>query len=110
MSMLLHILLLSVVIFVVADLLPGIRMRGFGTAIVVAVVYSVVNFLLGGVLRILTLPLILLTLGLFLLVINSMMLWVTDAMVEDFEIRDAGTTFVAALLITLGDVMIEWVI
>lgn len=110
MSMLLHLVLLSLVIYAVADLLPGVRLRGLGTALLVAAVYSMVNVLFGGVLRILTFPLILLTLGLFLLVINSMMLWVTDLIVEDFEIRDAGTTFVAALLITVGDCMIEWIL
>jgi putative membrane protein len=110
MSMLLHLVLLSLAIYVVADILPGIRLKGLGTALLVAVVYSMVNVLLGGVLRIVTFPLILLTLGLFLLVINSLMLWVTDLIVEDFEIRDAGTTFVAALFITLADCAIEWII
>ncbi len=106
--MILNMLILSVVIFLVAEFLPGIRVKNFGTAVIVAIVYSVINFFTGWLLVLLTLPFIVLTFGLFKLVINAFMLWLTDKMMDDFEIKDFLTTFVAAVLITLTDSVVKW--
>lgn len=103
MDFILHILILAAVIFFVAEGMRGVRIEGYGTAIVVALVYSIINIVLGTVLAILTLPLMIITIGLFKLVINSFLLWITDQMIDDFEIRDFGTTFVFAIIITLAD-------
>ncbi len=106
--MILNMLILSVVIFLVAEFLPGIRVKNFGTAVIVAIVYSVINFFTGWLLVLLTLPFIVLTFGLFKLLINAFMLWLTDKMMDDFEIKDFLTTFVAAALITLTDSVVKW--
>ena len=53
-----------------------------GTAsglLLVALLFGVVNAVLGSILRLLALPVTLLTLGLFALVINAILLWVTGA-------------------------------
>ena len=103
LDMILHILILAGVIFFIAESMRGVRIDGFSTAVVVAIVYSLINFLLGTFLMVLTLPLIILTVGLFKLVINTFLLWLTDQMIDDFEIRDMGTTFLFAVIITLAD-------
>ena len=51
-----------------------------------------------------------LTLGLFLLVINTFLLWLTDQLFDDFEIEDMGTTFIAAVLITIADSLLGWIL
>lgn len=107
---LVNLLILSVAVFLVANFLPGIRIKSFWTAVVVALVYSVINFFTGWLLVVLTLPLIIVTFGFFKLVINAFLLWLTDKMIDDFEIKDFFTTFVAALLITLVDSLIRWVL
>ncbi len=56
MSVIINILILTVCIFLVSNFMPGIRIKNFPTAIVVAVVYSVINFLVGWLLVLLTLP------------------------------------------------------
>ena len=109
MDLILHVLLLGAVIFFIAEALPGISVDGFGTALVVAVVYSLINVFLGTVLKIISFPFIFITLGLFLLLINTFLLWLTDQLVDDFEIDDLGTTFVAAVIITLSDSALGWV-
>ena len=108
--MIVNLLILSVAVFVVAQVLPGIRIRNFLTAVVVALVYSVINFLTGWLLVLLTLPLMLVTFGLFKLVINAFLLWITDKLIADFEIKDFVTTLVAAMLITLVDSGIRWLL
>jgi len=107
---LMNIMILGVAVFLVANFLPGIRIKNFMTAIIVAVVYSIINFLTGWLLVVLTLPFIIITFGLFKFVINAFLLWLTDKMVDDFEIKDILTTFIAAFLITIMDSVIKWVI
>jgi len=103
MNFIINILLLSVVVFVVAQLLPKVKIKSFGTAVIVAIVYSILSFLFGWILTLLSLPLIIITFGLFKFIINAILLWVTDQFIEDFEIKGFGTTVLAAFLITIFD-------
>ena len=109
MSFLFNLLILGVAVFLVANFIPGIRIKNFTTAVIVAVVYSLVNFLFGWLLVLLSLPFLIITFGLFKLVINAALLWATDKMIDDFEITDFFTTFLAALCITLVDSVLKWV-
>ncbi len=104
-----NILLLGVAIFIVAKVMPSIHIKSFLTAIVVALVYSVINFLVGWVLVFLSLPLIYITFGLFKFVINAFLLWITDKIIEDFEIKDLRSTLIAAFLITVIDSILKWI-
>ena len=104
-----ELLILSGAIFLVARMLPGIYIKNGFTAVWTALVYSLVNFFLGWVFLVVSFPAIVLTLGLFKLVVNGALLWITDKLVPDFEIRDFPTTILAALLITLVDRGITWI-
>jgi putative membrane protein len=104
-----NILILSVAVFLVSNFLPGIKIKNFMTAVMVAIVYSIINFLIGWLLVLLTLPFIIITFGLFKFVINAFLLWLTDKITEDFEIENVSTTFVAAFLITMVDLLIKWI-
>lgn len=104
-----NIIILSAVVFLVANFLPGIRIKNFVTAIIVAIVYSIINFLAGWLFVALALPFIIITFGLFKFVINAFLLWLTDKMIDDFEIKGVLTTFIAAFLITIMDSFIKWV-
>ncbi|MBT6339474.1 MAG: phage holin family protein [Desulfobacula sp.] len=104
-----NIFILSVAVFLVSNFLPGIRIKNFMTAVMVAIVYSIINFLTGWLLVLLTLPFIIITFGLFKFVINAFLLWLTDKIVEDFEIKNIFTTFIAAFLITMVDLLIKWI-
>jgi putative membrane protein len=79
----------AVALAVALWLVPGVHLGGptsgwpelkhkIGPLIVVALILGVVNFLVKPVLKILSIPLIILTLGLFLLVINAAMLGLTS--------------------------------
>ena len=108
-DLILHILCFAAVIVGIAKLLPGMYVESYGTSIIVAIVYGLINVTLGFVLKLLGLPFIVITLGVFLIVINTFLLWITDQLIEGFEIEDIGTTFVAALLITLADSILSWI-
>lgn len=102
MNIILNILVSSVAVLVTGRLLSGVRIDGFGTAIVVAVVLGIVNSVLGPVLLALTLPINVLTLGLFTFVIIGGLVMLTDAMVPGFKVASfwwaLGFAFVLALV------------
>jgi len=104
-----NLLLLSIAIFAVSRFSPGIRCKNYGTAIAVAVVYSIINFIFGWLLVLLTLPVIILTLGLFMFVINAALLYVTDKLIKDFQIKSFSTTILAAFFITISHSFLKWV-
>ena len=106
-ELILHMLCLGATILLIARVLPGVHVESYGTAVLVAVIYGLINVTLGTLLKLLGLPFVILTLGIFLIIINTFLLWLTDQLLEDFEIEDLGTTFIAALLITIADTVLD---
>src|SRR5689334_4364144 len=77
----------ALALWIVAQIIPGIRLRDFGSALIAAAVIAVVNAVLGPVLKFFAFPLIFLTLGLFLLVINALLLKLASVFTPDFEVH-----------------------
>jgi putative membrane protein len=92
----------AVALYVAAALITGITYGDAGwTLIVAAVVFTFVNMWLRPVVRLLSLPFIILTLGLFLLVVNVLMLYVTDWIVPEFEIHSFGAGVLGAIVVSV---------
>lgn len=96
MKMILTILADAVAIWVAAYLLSGIEIGGQGTdfwltLLGVAVIFGVLNAILKPILKLLSLPLIVLTLGLFLFILNAIMLsltsWLAGVVGLDFTVE-----------------------
>jgi putative membrane protein len=98
----LRLLALAVIIGVVAAIVPGIDVHGgFGTLIWVALLFAVVNVILGPLFHLLSLPLILLTLGLFLLVVNAALLAITAGLSSHLDVNSFGAAVLGGLLIAI---------
>lgn len=82
------VLVCSVNVFILAYILPGITIVDFFTAIIVAVVLSLLDAIVKPLLIILTLPATILTLGLFLFVINAGIILLDDYFVHGFEVKN----------------------
>ncbi len=108
MSMIWNLLLLGTAVFIVANILPGIYIKNYWTAIAVAVVYSIISFFTGWLLILLSLPFIIITFGLFKFIINAFLLYITDKLIQDFKIKDGLTTLIAAICITIVDAGLKW--
>ena len=72
--MILRLLLNALAVIILSYLLPGVGVDSMVTAIIVALVLSILNFLVKPILIVLTLPITIVTLGLFLLVINAIII------------------------------------
>jgi putative membrane protein len=105
MYTLLHLTALAAAVLGLARLLPDVQVKGTGTAIAVAVVFSGLNYLLGWLVQALLFVPALLTLGLLFFfvpfLVNTVMLWLTDKLIAGFEIRSLRGLLLSAGGITL---------
>jgi putative membrane protein len=111
MPMLLHLAVLTVTVIGIARFLPDVQVKNAGTAVLVAVVFSVLNFLLGWLISAVLFVPALLTLGLLFLfipfIVNSVMLWLTDKLIEPFEIKSLRALLTSAGIITVANWLFE---
>jgi putative membrane protein len=105
MHYLLHILVSWLVsalaLWIVAQMIPGIHVSGFGDALLATVVIAVVNAVIGPILKLLALPFIFLTLGLFLLIINAFLLWLASLVTPGFQVRGFLSALAGSLVLTI---------
>ncbi|MHB1844394.1 MAG: phage holin family protein [Deltaproteobacteria bacterium] len=101
MRLLLHWLLSAVALLVMSAIVPGIEIRGFGTAMIAVVVLGLANGTIGLVLKVLTFPLTLLTLGLFWWVVNGLMLLLASSFVPGFQVAGLGSAFIGSIVLAL---------
>ncbi len=84
---------------------PGGTLEIVLSLLVIAVIFALVNTIVGTVLKVLAFPLYVLTLGLFSLVVNGFLLWLTSWITEfwDWGLRVESFWWgvVAALLIAI---------
>jgi putative membrane protein len=97
-----RLVVLAAIIGVVAAIVPGIHVHGgFGWLVWLAVIFSLVNLILGPIFHLLTLPLIVLTLGLFLLIVNAALLAITAGLSSHLDIDSFGAAVLGGLLIAI---------
>lgn len=79
--------------------------KKIGTLILVALIFGIVNFLVKPVVKLFSLPLLILTLGLFTLVVNALMLlltsWLADKVDLSFHVDGFWTAVVGGLIISI---------
>jgi putative membrane protein len=106
----LKVVLMAGVFYGVAYLLDGVEvvpnpdgpLGEVGTWLWIALIFAVVNAIVGPILRLLSLPFVLLTLGLFLLVVNAALLGITAALTTRLQVDDIGTAILGGLLLAVG--------
>lgn len=97
MKTIINIIITTILVVVIAYFMPGIRVDGFMTAIIVALVLGLLNIFVKPILVFLTLPATIFTLGLFLLVINAVIILLCEQLVGGFHVA----SFWSALLFSL---------
>jgi putative membrane protein len=77
---------------------PGTDLERTLTLLGVAVIFGLVNAIVGPILRFLTCTLVVLTLGLFLLVVNALLLLLTEWIADQFDLAFQVDGFWSAVL------------
>jgi putative membrane protein len=95
--------LLAVAFGITSWLLSGMEVSGGVWGYIwVSALFGIVNAVLGTILRLFTLPLILLTFGLFAVLINALLLQITDALTSHLTIDEFFWTAIwAAIILSL---------
>jgi putative membrane protein len=105
MNPLIHMAVLAATILVLSRLVSDVHVRSVGTAVLVAVVFSVLNFFLGWFIRAVLFVPALLTLGVLFLfvpfIVNTVLLWLTDKAIASFEIRSTKGLLISSAVITV---------
>jgi putative membrane protein len=91
-------------------IVSGITVSGFGTALVLALLWGVVGITIKPILLILTLPLNLLTFGIFMFIINGFLLWLLGGVVKGFEVHGFWIAVLGALVLSAIHMLVHWVV
>jgi putative membrane protein len=100
----------GIAVLLASKIIPGVRVRKTESAIGIAAAFAVLNLLAGWLLKvvlaIVLLPAAFLTFGLVYLVlgliVNTILLYVTDKLIDDFEIKSFGSLVGTAGLISVA--------
>ena len=113
--MLVPLVVYTVLALVAPQLFPGVKVRTGFAALMVALVFGVLNVAIGWLVTtlvaVISLPAIVLTGGIFKLLIptlvNGVLLKMTDGILKDFEIKGWMPAFGMGLLFAVGGVAIR---
>lgn len=110
MAFIVNTLVLAASVMLVTKVLPGIRVKSFGTAVAVAIGVSLLNALAYKLLFFLSIPFILLTGFLGFFIINAGILYVVDQALDDFEVKGTGNLFLGSALISLTNGILSFLV
>jgi putative membrane protein len=107
LELLAHLIITAALLLLVANIVKGIQIDGWGSAFLAAIVLGVVNALIRPLMILLTIPITIITFGLFLFVINALMLWLASALAPGFRIQSFGAAMLGSLMLTLLNILIS---
>ncbi|GJM40385.1 MAG: hypothetical protein DHS20C20_06670 [Ardenticatenaceae bacterium] len=102
MKLIIRLLINAAALWAAAQIVGGISLEGsFGTILVVALIFGVVNAIVRPILTLFSIPFIVVTLGLFIFVINALMLMLTGAISNALSVDGFGAALLGSLVITI---------
>lgn len=111
MRFIIRLLINAAALWVAATLIDGIRLEGSWLAIgIVALVFGLVNAFIKPVLKILSLPALILTLGLFTLVINAALLGLTAALTDALTVEGFWSAVLGGLVISVVSAILSFLV
>lgn len=100
MKFILRLLLSALAVVILSKVLPHVSVDSYVTAIIVALVLSLLNFIVKPIMVILTLPITIITFGLFLLVINAAIILLADHFIDGFSVDGFWWALLFSLLLS----------
>ena len=103
-------IIVAVVILFLPQIVPGIVVASFTTALIVALLWGFLNAVLKPILLIVAFPITILTLGLFAFVVNAGILWGIGTIVKGFEVHGFWPAFLGALVVSVAGVIANFIL
>ncbi|MEQ1772878.1 MAG: phage holin family protein [Burkholderiales bacterium] len=101
MKLLLVWLINAAALFALPYIFDSIRVETFYTALIVALILSIINTIVRPILLVLTFPITVVTLGLFIFVLNGLLLWFVASFVKGFTIAGFWPAVFGAIVYSL---------
>ena len=113
LAFILHLVVTALLLIVVAKIVDGVKVEGFGAAVFAAAVLGLANAFLAPIAAFMALPVNILTFGLLWWLIRwlitALMMWLTSAIVPGFKISGFSSAFWGAAVLTIGNVLVSWI-
>ncbi|MEO6316062.1 MAG: phage holin family protein [Chitinophagaceae bacterium] len=100
-------LIIAAAVVLASYFLPGVAVDRFTTALMVALVLSVLNFFVKPLLVLLTLPITILTLGLFLFIVNALIIVLAGKLVTGFRVDSIWWALLFSMLLSFFTYILE---
>ena len=100
----------AIALLFTSKVIPGFEVKGFGSAMVAAVVIGIANVIVWPVLIFLTLPVNILSLGLFTFVVNGCVLKICAGLLKGFDINSWFAAIFGAILLSIVNTVIHAVV
>jgi putative membrane protein len=100
-------LLSALALWLVAQIIPGIQIRSFGTALLATVVLGLVDITIGPILRFIAFPITFVTLGLFEWVLKALLLKLASIFTPGFRIDGFLNALLGSLVLTVLDIVLR---
>lgn len=100
-------LLGALALWLVAQIIPGIQINSFKTALLATLVIALVDITIGPILRFIAFPITFLTLGLFRLVLNALLLKLASMVTPGFRIDGFLNALIGSLVLTILDIVLR---
>ena len=100
MKIILKMLLTAIAVVILAQIVPGVQVDGYTSAIIVAIVLGLLRIFIRPILILFTLPITILTLGLFLFVINAGIIVLADKLIDGFAVAGFWYALLFSLLLS----------
>lgn len=108
--MFIKIFLFAISVFVVAKIFPGIKIKNFAAAVGVAIVYAVFNYIAYHIFAVFSYGFGALTLGIGFWIINTILLVLTDKVIDSFQINGLFWAAIASLGISVINSLLIYIV
>ncbi|MHB0928872.1 MAG: phage holin family protein [Candidatus Nanopelagicales bacterium] len=108
---LIRLVAVAAAVWVAAAILPGVHVKGdVFTYLGIALIFSLVNLIIGNLVRLLTMPITLVTFGISLFFVNAAMFLLTDHWSDSLTIDGFWWAFAGAFIVSVVSSVISRVL
>jgi putative membrane protein len=109
MSAIISFLVYAAAVYITALLVPGIKIKDFGTAAIAGLLLILARYTIKPILVLLTLPVTVLTMGLFLIVINAFIVKIVAAVLDDFKVEGFIPAIIYSIALAVIGTVLQWI-
>lgn len=100
-------LIMSLAVILSTYLIPGVKVSGLWSAMLVAFILGIVNVFVRPLLLLITLPVNILTLGLFSFVINGLMVMLVSSIVKGFSVDNFWVAILFSIILSVSNYILS---